>query len=249
VVPAFAKSADFASTKPAGTPCVNLLADFRCGIHDRLRPKGFPGCTVYDCFGAGQQVAQVTFAGRDWRSSPELARSMFTAFGIMRDLHELLWYLTEALTLESARSLHGSLRDALAETETLTRQAPEALVSLNVGAHRRHLNGLLRQASELARAEVHPRRELRGADLIAKDLRNADLRGANLRGAQLVGADLSGANLNLADLTGADLRAADLSATDLAATLFLTQPQVNAATGNPATTLPAALTRPAHWPA
>jgi hypothetical protein len=29
--------------------------------------------------------------------------------GIMRNLHELLWYLTEVLTLQPARPLHGEL--------------------------------------------------------------------------------------------------------------------------------------------
>src|SRR5438552_5832855 len=117
VAPAFAASADFAIDKPAGHPCPNLQEeDFRCGIHDALRPRGFPGCTVYDCFGAGQQVAQVTFGGRDWRSHPEIADRMFGVFPIMRHLHELLWYLREALTLRPS----AALRDALAKTSNLT---------------------------------------------------------------------------------------------------------------------------------
>ena len=86
-MPAFAASADFAIDKPAGDPCPNLRADFRCGIHTELRDRGFPGCTVYDCFGAGQQIAQETFGGRDWRTHPELAAAMFASFGVMRELH------------------------------------------------------------------------------------------------------------------------------------------------------------------
>ena len=70
VAPAFSASADFAIDKAAGRPCPNLRADNRCQIHAELRPRGFPGCAVYDCFGAGQKVAQVTFGGRDWRSRP-----------------------------------------------------------------------------------------------------------------------------------------------------------------------------------
>jgi hypothetical protein len=58
---------------------------------------GFRGCAVYDCFGAGQHVSQITFGGRDWRQSPDTARQMFDAFAIMRQLHELLWYVAEAL--------------------------------------------------------------------------------------------------------------------------------------------------------
>src|SRR3954452_17765705 len=96
VAPAFAASADFALDKPAGHPCPHLQPDTRCGIHDRLRPSGFPGCTVFDCFGAGQRVVQQTFAGTDWRESPEVATSVFAVFTAQRQLHELLGYLLEA---------------------------------------------------------------------------------------------------------------------------------------------------------
>ena len=70
VAPAFAASADFAIDKPAGVACPNLADDFRCGIHAQLRDRGFPGCTVFDCFGAGQHITQGTFGGRTWRESP-----------------------------------------------------------------------------------------------------------------------------------------------------------------------------------
>jgi hypothetical protein len=65
------------------------VASFRCAIHPRLRQLGFPGCTVYDCFGAGQHVSQVTFGGQDWRRVPHTAQRMFDVFAIMRPLHEL----------------------------------------------------------------------------------------------------------------------------------------------------------------
>jgi uncharacterized protein YjbI with pentapeptide repeats len=82
---------------------------------------------------------------------------------------------------------------------------------------------------------------------MGKDLRRARLRGASLRGAYLIGADLRGVDLGTADLLGADLRAADVRGADLGQCLFLTQPQVEAAKGDAATTIPAALRRPAHW--
>ena len=68
VAPAFAASVDFAVDKPAGDPCPNLEADNRCGIHARLRESGFPGCVVFDCFGAGQRVTQELLPGTDWRT-------------------------------------------------------------------------------------------------------------------------------------------------------------------------------------
>ncbi|MGH3875061.1 MAG: pentapeptide repeat-containing protein [Pseudonocardiaceae bacterium] len=249
VAPVFAVSADFAIDKAAGHACPNLRSDFRCAIHDHLRQRGFPGCTVYDCFGAGQQVAQVTFGGRDWRQAPEITARMCTVFGIMRNLHELLWYLTEALTLQPARSLHVELNRALDETQRRTQHSPDALIQLDENAHRRAVDALLLRTSELVRADVSGKEtDLRRADLIGKNLRDTDLKGADLRGAYLIGADLRGADLRMADLIGADLRGADLRMADLSTSIFLTQFQVNAAKGDRDTTLPPSLIRPAHWP-
>ncbi|WP_030607314.1 pentapeptide repeat-containing protein [Streptomyces achromogenes] len=259
----FARSADFAVNKPAGTPCSNLRDDHRCGIHARLRQQGFTGCTVYDCFGAGQKVSQVTFGGRDWRGGPkEQARRMFDVFPVVRQLHELLWYLTEALGLPAAAPVHPELRKALEHTERLTRQGPEELAALDVAAHRQEINVLLLRTSELVRAGATGQgkgkgkgkgkakgKDRRGADLIGARLRGADLRGASLRGAYLIAADLTGADLRDADLIGADLRDADLTDADLTGAFFLTQPQVNAARGGSGTRLPASVTRPAHWTA
>jgi Pentapeptide repeats (8 copies) len=210
VVPAFAASADFAIDKPAGRPCPHLQTDYRCGIHAELRPRGFRGCAVYDCFGAGQRVTQVTFRGRNGRT-PSGTAPMSAAFETVRALHELLWYVAAALELpavRSAASLGVRLRQALEETDRLAGGSADELAALDVDTHRDRVNGLLRRASALARAGVRKPRTLRGAHLVGADLRGADLRGADLRGAVLVGADLRGADLTLADLTGADLRGA-----------------------------------------
>jgi pentapeptide repeat protein len=241
----FAASADFAITKAPGQPCPNLQQDYRCGIHSTLRERGFPGCTVFDCFGAGQKVSQVTFAGESWRDSPGTAKRMFQVFPVMRQLHELLWYLTEALPLPAASSLHQQLRDLLEETEKLTVSPPQTLIELDVPAHRQKVNALLLETSERVRGRGGKNR--RGADLIGAKLRNADLQAASLRGAYLIGADLRGADLRTADLIGADLRDADLSGADLTGSIFLTQAQLNAARGDNRTRLPAALQRPIHW--
>ncbi|WP_405979555.1 pentapeptide repeat-containing protein [Streptomyces sp. NBC_00158] len=246
----FAKSADFAVNKAAGTPCKNLRQDFRCGIHTRLRDQGFQGCTVFDCFGAGQQISQVTFEGRDWRTHPDTRTAMFEAFPVMRQLHELLFYTAEALTRPAAAPVHPALRTALAKTEALTRADAATLTALDIPALRQEVNALLLKTSELVRAGAPGRKKNhRGADLMGARLSGADLRGANLRGAYLIAADLSRADLRGADMIGADLRDADLRGADLRDTLFLTQAQVNAARGTPDTRIPAHLTRPAHWAA
>lgn len=258
VVPALTASADFAIDKGAGQPCPNLRPDSRCSIHDHLRDRGFPGCTTYDCFGAGQQVAQVTFGGRDWRGAPEIAQDMFSAFTVMRQLHELLWYLAEARSWPAAGPVHRELDEALDEIGRLTRREAAALTGLDVGPLRGDVSHLLRRASELARRRERPERpgrperpeaDLAGADLIGKDLGGADLRAACLRNACLIGANLPAADLRAADVLGADFRGADLSGADLSTSLFLIQSQVDAARGDAATRLPAGLSRPGHWTA
>lgn len=244
----FAKSADFAVDKDAGEPCRNLLADSRCGIHANLRERGFPGCTVFDCFGAGQKVSQETFGGRDWRQGPDVAGPMFRVFPVMRQLHELLYYLDQALALPPARPVRDDLREALDEVVHLTGGGPGELADVDVPAVRERVNVLLLRVSDLVRAGVPGRKKSRrGADLIGAKLKGADLRGADLRGAYLIAADLRGADLRAADLIGADLRDADLRGADLTGAIFVTRPQLDSARGDATTRPPEALGRPAHW--
>lgn len=254
----FAASVDFAIDKDAGKPCPNLQSDFRCSIHKSLRQQGFKGCTVFECFGAGQKVSQVTFGGVDWREGPEKARKMYNVFPIMQQLHEMLWYLTEALTLKASRPIHRELSFVLDETERLSQLSPDALMELDVPSHRTDVNALLLRTSELVWTEArHQHRnsqkskriDHRGADLMGANLRGADLRGANLRGAYLIAADLRGADLRAADLIGADLRDADLRGADFTESIFLTQVQINSAKGDAHTKLPHLLSRPTHWSA
>ncbi|MCM3144888.1 pentapeptide repeat-containing protein [Brevibacillus sp. MER 51] len=251
----FAASSDFAINKDAGKPCSNLQADFRCGVHTKLRDIGFRGCTVYDCFGAGQKVSQVTYGGQDWRKEPGSAKQMYEVFPIMWQLHELLWYITDALTKQAAEPLHPALKEAMEETQRLTDQSPEDILKLDIALHRAKVNELLLQTSELVRKDAVAKYKGgkqgksygRGADLIGAKLKGADLRGTQLRGAYLIAADLRGADLRGADLIGADFRDTDVSGANLTETLFLTQVQLNAAKGDASTKLPPLFTRPPHW--
>lgn len=253
VAPAFSASADFAIDKPAGQPCPNLADDFGCTIHAGLRDRGFPGCTVFDCQGAGQKVAQVTFGGRSWRDDPSSAPLMFDVFQVVRALHELLWYVSEALRYPAAAPVHAKLERVAQQIELVTLEPAERLRRWDLAAEHHRVDALLLRTSELVRAGTRGRSrrrrglDQRGADLTGRDLTRTDLRGADLRGAQLIGADLRGADLGLTDLIGADLRAARVGGADLRDSLFLTQPQLAAATGDRQTSLPASFRRPPHW--
>lgn len=253
---AFARSADFAFDKPAGDPCVNLDDGYRCRIHPELRDRGFTGCTVFDCFGAGQHTTQTTFEGATWHDGGGTRAAMFAVFPIMRQLHELLWYLEDALALRAAARLHPALRHIRSDARRLADAPAEAVLVAEIEAVRAPAAQLLRYAARLTREAGPvgagptrvPRSRLRpNADLFGADLRNADLRGAELRGVILIAADLRGADLSRAELIGADLRAARLDGADLADAVNLTQPQVDAASGDARTRLPDILQRPSHW--
>jgi len=231
----FKKSAHFAITKPSGQQCPHQRADHYCGIHDSLRDKGFKGCTIYDCFGAGQRIVHEMFGGQDWRAAPE----MLGAFPVLRSLHEMLWYLTEVVAVVPA--MRDEAERVIEATDEL---AKKVTADLDIGQHRELVGDLLLRASASVRGEDQAYRD---ALLIGRDLSGQDLQRAGMRGAYLSGANLSGADLRLADLLGAETHDTNLAGADLSTSLFLTQDQVNAANGDSATRLPDRLTRPAHY--
>jgi uncharacterized protein YjbI with pentapeptide repeats len=234
----FQAASGFGLDKPGGTPCPNLADDDRCSIHATLREDGWPGCTVFECFGAGQQVSQVTYAGVSWRGHDNLGE-MAAVLSVMRVLHEMLSHLAEV----GRRSPDPSAADLTAEIVGLTGAAPADLLAVDLDDLHDRVGAALEAASTRLRTGPSHRR----ADLAGHDLRLQPLSDADLRGALLIRADLRGVDLGRADLLGADLRDADLRGARLAATLFLAQTQVNGARGDDRTVLPDGLNRPGHW--
>jgi uncharacterized protein YjbI with pentapeptide repeats len=252
----FSASEGFPTNKDAGKPCINLQSDFTCSVHKSLRKKGLKGCIAYDCFGAGQKVAQVTCGGCDWKQAPESAKQMFEAFLIMRQLHEMLWYLTEAFILQTDLDIKEKISFLLENTERLTLLDIDSLLAVDVEAHRTKVNVLLKNTSKLVRTKYRSRKctpsrkrnaNFSSLDYFGADLRKTNLRGADLRGACLIAANLRGVDLSGADLIGADLRDADLSGANLINSIFLTQSQINTAKGDSCTNLPKMLVRPTYW--
>ncbi|QKS87553.1 pentapeptide repeat-containing protein [Curtobacterium flaccumfaciens] len=250
----FQRSADFPIDKPAGTPCCNLADDFSCSIHQALRPRGFRGCTVFDCSGAGQYVSQTLYDGVSWRDHPDSRAEMFRVFPIVRRLHEMLWHLAEAqdravtpdsagdaalLAEEIRRSLDAGRPMLLAlDVEPLHARVRDVLVEVSAEVRGRYSAG----ADDAPDGLLRP-----GADLAGSDLRARSLRGADLRGATLIAADLRGADLSGVDLLGVDLRDARVDGADLSTAVFLTQAQVNAARGDSATLVPDGIDPPSQW--
>ncbi len=200
----FSASAGFGVDKPGGRPCLNLADDDRCGIHATLREDGWPGCTVFECFGAGQQVSQVTYSGVSWRQQDNLGE-MGAVLSVMRQLHEMLVHLGEV----ERRSPDPEAVAAATEVEALTGADPEALLTFDIDDLHGRVGRLLADASTRVRRHWPASRDLSRADLAGQRL-EGDLRGATFRGAVMIRTDLRGADLTEADLLGADLRDADV---------------------------------------
>lgn len=118
---------EFAIDKPAGTPCPHLDRH-ACTIHGALQDKGFPGCTRFDCNGAGQRTLAL-YHGQSWRDAPPMLRPMLDTFRALRSLHGLIGLLDTAGGLPlnpEERARHTDLLCALCPEE-MTADMAEAL--------------------------------------------------------------------------------------------------------------------------
>lgn len=250
----FSKCDGFPNDKEAGVACENLNKDFTCSVYSSLRDKGLKGCATYDCFGAGQKVAQVIFEGKDWIESKKLSKDMFEAFLVIRSLHEMMWYLIGAMANKSTNSIYDEIKNMIDETNILTNLSYEKLMEVNIDGHRNKVNELLKKSSNLIhedaikiKSKYKSKKINRGLDFIGKDLSKYNLIGADFKGSLLIAANLRNSDLSYANFIGADLRDADISGADLTNSVFVTQIQINSAKGNSKTKLPKNLNRPSYW--
>lgn len=222
----FSKNDGFPVDKEGGKPCVNLMEDFKCKIHNDLTKKGLKGCIAYDCLGAGQKVASVTYNGHSFRENKELAKEMFDVFIIMTKLHEMLWYLNESLRLDIDNSLKSSIKDMLNKTLDVTNLDAKSLLSFDLEFHRDNVNILLEKVSEFIRRKAQKGNK------------------PNFKCKKMIGGrkNLIGQNLCKQNLVGADFRGAELSYS-----IFLTQMQLNVMKGDLNTKIPVYLKKPQSW--
>lgn len=215
----FFKADGFGDDKPSGVPCRHLDQDDRCSIHERLLSSGWSGCSRFDCFGAGQHVSQVTYAGRSWREHGNLGE-MAAVLSVMRQLHEML-----ALLDEADRRGTGSAAPLLAHVVALVHSTPAQLLAVDLDDIRTWVRPCLDHTRQAAAERWPEAVDHFRHDLAGRDLRGRDLRGANLTGSLLIGADLREADLTDACLLGADVRDADARGALVEDALFLTGPQ------------------------
>lgn len=239
------KTDGFPADKEPGVPCRHLTAGFRCDIHRKLTEKGMRGCLAYDCFGAGQKVTQNCYPGIDWQSEPCKAGEIYKVFLIISKLHQIEWYLLEALALSPDEVLTSGMEALITENEQLTGRTPDEILKLDLEEYKTRADQILKQVSGMPAEDslegIHDK------DCFGRDFKQADLGGRDFSMALLIAANLEGCGLHGTNFLGADMRDANIKNTDLRYSMFLTQMQINSAKGNADTKLPDKLTRPVSW--
>lgn len=139
---AFDQGDHFAINKDAGIPCPHLQADHYCDIHASLKQKGFSGCVRYNCFGAGQRVAQEIFPNQTWRDNPEHANLMFEVFSIVEKIHVLISMLNTAEKLNLPPHLERERLAYQQKLEALSTK-PDDLKQVPLGSLRKQIEQFL----------------------------------------------------------------------------------------------------------
>lgn len=151
----------FGYDKPAHTPCQHLREDFACSIHAQLPERGFTGCVLYTCYGAGQRVTAL-YRESNWRAAPAEATTIYTVFGQMKTLHELQFLLSMAQQKVNAIEWQQRLAGQQQHIESLCRDLEKHRCELDTMTIREQTFTLLRQLATqpaiVALRNTHPAR-------------------------------------------------------------------------------------------
>lgn len=242
------KSEGFPDDKKAGEPCRNLMPNFQCKVHDKLKELNFKGCISYDCLGAGQKVTNSIYKGINWKTPSEYTEKIFDVFLIVCELHQMQWYLTESSLIYCADEYRHEIDLLIDENKKITNLSPEELLTQDISEYKKKVNSILKKVGESVQLAVRGKAEkVHLTYLLGKDLRNRNLRGQNFNMSLLIAANMKGCDLYGTNFLGADMRDTNIKNADLSQSIFLTQMQVNSAKGNHLTKLPAFLTHPEIW--
>ncbi len=150
------------------------------------------GCLGYDCLGAGQFAVQKNVPAN---------QDMFAVYRKLFSLHQMLWYLGEALLQKETASFHGELQMLIQTLDTVRRQPWKTVLTADIDSLHEQTNRLLKktmQQKQLRHPSPHKHpmgkrftnKRLRSTDFSMKSLLAADLSGCDLQGSCFLGSDM-----------------------------------------------------------
>jgi hypothetical protein len=128
----FDQSEWFGFDKPANVACRHLAPDCACAIHGELAAHGQAGCSIYDCYGAGQRITQELYAGVSWQRQPAARAALFEAFRRLKRVHELRLLLHEARRLALSPGQTMQLQQLLERLEPVDGFSARSLDTLDL---------------------------------------------------------------------------------------------------------------------
>ncbi len=137
-------------------------------------------CCVALYFSASEGFPKDKEEGNDWNQTPENAEKMFEAFLIMRKLHEMKWYLTQAYCFQTNRSIKEEISLLIESIEQLTNLNDDSLLTLDLEIQIKAVNEFLGNTSESVRMKVRENEKENNLK-IDRNSRKSDYFGADLR--------------------------------------------------------------------
>ena len=103
------------------------------------------GCLAYDCCGAGQAVTSL-YGDENWKANPPIAQEVFDVFVKTYYLQQILWYMSEVLTLLPAKPLWAEADSCIKELHLLLKSTPQIILDFDMEVCRTKVNALLNKA-------------------------------------------------------------------------------------------------------
>lgn len=196
------------------------------------------GCLAYDCCGAGQIVTRL-YGAENWKSNPSTAQEEFDVFVKSFYLQQILWYLSEVITLQPAKELWKEADIFSDELHLLLKSSPQEILDFDIASFKRNVNVLLNRAWTKVKTQVGNSNNLeKKKDFIGHNFKKSKLVGCDFSSTLLIAANLEGCDLTGCNFLGTDMRDTNIKNANLSKSIFLTQGQVNAAIGNLNTRIP-----------
>ena len=240
------KSDGFPQNKPIGKPCINLMGDYKCRIHNDLESMGMKGCIGYDCFGAGQYLTEEVYRGVTWQTQPERVKEICDLYIFMYRMFQLRFFLYESKKLVSSETLLPEINQLLQENDAMCRLPVEELYEQPIDSYQAKVNHILKKSC-VELSKFIGAGNSKETNFLNRNFKGKDLSGFDFNMKPLIASNFENCKFKGATFIGTDTRDANFNGADLREAVFLSQGQINAAKGSRRTKLPKHLKYPVTW--
>ncbi|MGN1181640.1 MAG: pentapeptide repeat-containing protein [Faecalibacillus sp.] len=240
------QSDGFPQDKPIGKPCIHLMNNYRCQIHQQLEEKKMKGCIGYDCFGAGQYLTHDIYHGITWKMHPEKITEICEMFIRIYRLFQMRFFLYESLKLISSQDLLGDIYQLINENEMICHMTIDKILQYSIEDYQDKVNQILKKVCHQLKRYLNIK-EKKKQNFIHHNFDNQDMTGVDLNMKLAIASSFKNCQFKGATFIGTDTRDANFEGADLREAIFLTQGQINVAKGSRKTKLPNHLYYPITW--